>query len=308
MPFLNPVNWVKVSPDQIPQYNSRWMDDYFWKNRLNEFQKAAKQFYQLWQTNDVISVQLENNGGQISIETRNCKGQLVGSPYIMQQKQQNTFDPSYFLYEAHMSQGLVPPGVYFHIARVGVSPVTDVLISEPFSIATKHAATILLQYKNRIHKAGMIFETGIEPWLRVKAYLEMIDPESEDVTFEDQISDIVTLKSTPYRVFRLHIEQIPDWLINILNYVLGCSSVRLDGVYFSKNSDAKIEGKNPANNNALKNYTVDLRESKNTEGKIFDSDVVSSDEITLSVNTTSKGFADTSQDASSSVVTFLDIN
>jgi hypothetical protein len=307
MSFLNPQNWVKVSPTEIPQYNSKWIDDYFWKLRLNEYQKSAPPYFQLWQNNDVIDLQWENNAGQITIETKTCQGKTVAS-YIMQQKQQNTFDPSYFIYEAHMAQTLLPPGIYFNVAKVGVSPISDVLISEPFYIQSKHPSTLLIQYKHRHFREGMIFETGIEPSLRIKAYWEMLDPESTDTTFEDQIADMVTLKSVPYRLWKLHIEQIPDWMINILNFIFGCSSVRIDGIAFSKNKEAKIESNTPSFNKALANYTIELREAQAKQGKEFPSTVVSNDEITLMVNAESKGFADTSENASSSIVTFIDIN
>lgn len=307
MSFLNPQNYVKVSPQEIPQYNSRWIDNYFWKNRLNQFQLAAKNFYQLWQTNDVISLQWENNAGQITIETKTCQGKTVDS-YIMQQKQQNTFDPAFFIYEAHMAQTIPPPGIYFNIAKIGVAPVTDILISEPFYLLPKHPGTLLIQYKHRQFREGMIFETGIEPSIRVKGILEMLDPESTDTGFEDQIADMVILKSVPYRVWKLHIEQIPDWYINVLNFIFGCSSVRIDGIYFSKNKEAKIESNTSSNYNALKNYTIELREARALQGKSFDSVITSNDEITLMVNAESKGFADTSSEASSSIVTFIDIN
>lgn len=307
MSFLNPVNWVKVSPNEIPQYNSRWVDDYFWKNRLNEHQLGAPNFFQLWQTNDVIDVQVENNAGQMTIETKNCQGKTIDS-YIMQQKQQNTFDPAFFIYEAHMSQTLIPPGIYFHVVKVGVAPISDVLISEPFYIAPKHPKTLLIQYKHRQFKEGMIFETGIEPSLRIKGVLKMLTPESTDISFEDQNADMVITKSTPYRVWELHIEQIPDWMINILNFIFGCSSVRIDGIGFSKNKEAKIESAVESFYGALSNYTIELREAVAKQGKTFDSDVTSNDEITLMVNAESKGFADTSENASSSIVTFIDIN
>lgn len=308
MSFLNPQNWVKVSPTEIPQYNSRWIDEYFWKNRLNEHQLGVTPFYQLWQNNDVISLQWENNAGQISIETKNCQGKTIGSAYIMEQKQQNTFEPAFHLYEANMAQTLLPPGIYFNVAKIGVAPVSDILISEPFMILPKHPGTLLIQYKHRHFREGMIFETGIEPSIRIKGILEMLDPESTDVSFEDQIADMVTLKSTPYRVWRLHIEQIPDWMIVILNYIFGCSSVKIDGIAFSKNKEAKIESNTKSFYGALSNYTIELREAVAKQGKIFDSDVTSNDEITLLVNADSKGFADTSENASSSIVTFIDIN
>lgn len=305
--FLNPLNLVKVAPVQIPQYNSRWVDDYFWMNRLNQYQAGAPRFAQLWQNNDVISLQLENNAGQITVEMKDCRGKTIQS-FIMQQKQQNTFDPAFFIYEVNIAGTPFPEGIYYPVFKIGVAPVSDVLIAEPIHYAPKHVGSLLIQYKHRTYREGMIFETGIEPSIRIKGILAQQDPESTDSVYEDQTADIITLKSVPYRVFLLTIEQIPDWMVTILNGVFGCSDVRIDGVYFTKNAEAKIESNTPSWANALKNYTIELREANNKTGKVFPGSVVSNDEITLTVNAESKGFADTSENASSSIVTFIDVN
>lgn len=306
--FLNPLNIVKVSPEQIPQYNSRWVDDYFWMNRLNQYQQFAPKYAQPWQNNDVISLQLQGNSGQINIEVKNCKGKTVQG-FIMTPKQQDSFEPSKFIYEANIAQTpFIPEGVYYYVFKVGVAPIVDVLIADPVYIAQKHPRTLLIQYKNRKFKQKFIFETGIEPSIRVRGYLQQIDPESEDTEFEDQTADITITKSVPYRLFKLTIEQIPDYMVTILNCIFGCSNVRIDGVAMTKNKEAKIESSFPSHANALKNYTMEMREAVNLDGKTFESSVISNDEITLLTNTDSKGFADTSEEASSSIVTFIDIN
>lgn len=307
IPYLNPLNIVRVEPQHIPQYNTYWTDVYFWKNRLDEFQAAAPDFYQPWQHNDVVSIQFQNNAGQITVEIKNCEGFTVNS-FIMTQKQQNVYQPDYFIYEMNAALNTIPSGRYFFVFKVGVNPISDVLVSEPILVQEKHENTVLLQYTNRRMKGKFIFETGIKPSIRVPSRFRQQAPGSNDTLYEDQTADMVMIKSIPFRLWRYYIESIPDWFAWIIKNVQGCSDVKYDGLQMVVDDDAKFESTISQYSDALVNYQITLREAVNNDSKDFDSNVVSNDEISIMLNVDSKGFADTSENASSSIVTFIDVN
>jgi hypothetical protein len=306
LPYINPINLVEVSPTLIPQYVSRFMDDYLWANRLSVRQSGVSKYYQPWNNNDVVSVQFQNSAGQVVVYLVNCKGKKIDS-FIATPKQQNKYQPEYFIYESHIALTPYPEGHYFFIYEIG-SPVRKALISEPIYIKPQHEGTILFQYKHRTFRGNMVFETGIQPSVRVKANLKKQVPKSKDTLYEDQVLDMTILKSTPFRVFDLTLEQIPDWYGEIFNWIMGCSDVRLDGRYYTKNGDdAKFEKEVSAYFDALIDHKLELRESVNRNSKIFDVDEDTTEEFFLTLNVDSKGFADTSQNASSSVITFIDV-
>jgi hypothetical protein len=304
LPFANPVNLIEASPVELPQYVSKFIDQYRWFERLSPQQQSIKPFYQPFQNSDVISTQFQSNVGVASIYLRNCKGHIIDS-FVATQKQRNKYDIDYYIYESHIAGTPYPPGVYFLTYSFG--DVTT-LISEPFQIKEIHDNSLLFQYKHRHFKGKMIYETGIEPWIRVTGYLKKGTPVSKDTMYEDQVLDMTLIKSTPYRLFVLTLEQIPDWMAEIFNEILGCSDVRIDGRYFTKNGDdAKFEKDIESYYGALANYTIELRESINRNAKIIGVDENTNEEVTIMLNVDSKGFADTSEEASSSVVTFVDV-
>lgn len=202
----------------------------------------------------------------------------------------------------------IPSGRYFFVFKVGVNPISDVLVSEPILVQEKHENTVLLQYTNRRMKGKFIFETGIKPSIRVPSRFRQQAPGSNDTLYEDQTADMVMIKSIPFRLWRYYIESIPDWFAWIIKNVQGCSDVKYDGLQMVVDDDAKFESTISQYSDALVNYQITLREAVNNDSKDFDSNVVSNDEISIMLNVDSKGFADTSENASSSIVTFIDVN
>ncbi len=307
IPHINPLQIVEVDPIEIPQYNFKHMDDHWWIDRLSQWQNPD-QYKAPWQSNDVVSLQFQNNMGQLQVQIVNCQNQAAAT-FLMDQKQQNKYLPDYFIYESNSAlTGL--SGTYFFIIRAGSSPVKKTFISEPINIQATQPDTILFEYVNRAFYQNLVFETGISPSLRVHGFLRLKDMPAKDTLYEDQVLDMVMVQSKPYRVWELYIgapQQIPDYLIDKITRVLGCSDARIDGKFFTKNEGFKWEEADNLWNNALKAYKCELRESINRDSKIYDTEVDTNEELTLLVNSDSKGFADTSEDASSTIVTFVDV-
>jgi hypothetical protein len=306
IPYLNPLNLVEVDPAEVPQYESMHIDDYWWKERLNKWQQGTEQYYQPWRSDDVVVLQLQNNAGQLQVQVVNCNLEIQLT-FLMQQKQQNTYQPEYFIYESSTALTPLPDGRYFFIVRAGTNPVKKTSISEPILIQAEQPRTLLIEYVNRSYYGNMIFETGITPSIRIQGFLTLQPPPSKDTLYEDQVLDMIMVQSKPYRLLELTIEPVPDWMIDKLNWIFGCSGLRIDGKYFTKNEGAKWEETVSVMNGALKGYKIQLRESISRNSKVFDTTDDTDEELNLLVNADSKGFADTTEAASSSVVQFYDV-
>jgi hypothetical protein len=306
-PYLLPVTWYDVEPTEVTQYISRHMDDYLLAERNTRWQNGG--YRQPWLTSDVIVNQFINNQGAVNIKVIDCKQNLLfATP--MQQKQQNQYEPEYFIYESSQALNALPDGIYYLLAEIGSGP-NQRLISEPIEVSERIENTLLLQYKHRKYRGGVVFETGIEFSLRVHGFLKLQPPASKDTLYEDQVLDMVMVQSKPYRIWELVLfgpdGGLPDWMIDKLNWVLGCSDLRIDGKYYTKQEGAKIEEGETLQNGLLKSYRIEMREAINRNSKVFSGTENTNEELNILLNVSSKGFFDTSEDGSSTIVTIIDV-
>lgn len=307
IPYLNPLNFVDVSPIQVPQYISKHMDDYLKEERLTQWEQQPNGIYQQpFLKSDVISTQLQSDAGLPTFKIIDCR-MKTWDTYPMTQRQQNQYDPGYFIWESQSALTALPENYYFAVIENGAPTVVKTMISQGFKVQTEQPGTVLFEYTNRRYYGEFVFETGITPSIRLNAILRYKLPASKDTVFEDQILDMVMIKSQPYRLWELVIINVPDWMIDKLNWIIGCSELRLDGKYFSKNEGAKLEPTNVLGNGYTTEYKLELRELLTRGSKIFDTTNDTDEELSIMLNSTSKGFADTSEEGSSSIVTFLDV-
>lgn len=305
IPYCLPLKFIEISPSQVVQYVSKHMDDWMLQNRLNEWQKG---FYaNPWLKDDSITLQLILNTGQPTIRVIDCTGATVIGPQLMIQRQQNQFDPTTFIYESATSLNALQDGqLYWFKITSGILT----LISEPIQAFSTLTNSLLIQYKHRKFYGGIIWETGIEMNLRIPGMIQLKPPVSKDTLYEDQVLDMTMIKSVPYRLWELLVGApclIPDYLIDQLNRIFGCSSVRIDGRYYTKNDGFKWEEAENQQNNLFKGYRGELREMINRNYKIIDSGVNTNETVTILTVVDPKGFADTSEAASSDLVQFLDV-
>lgn len=285
--ILNPLNIVEVEPMQIPQYLSRHMDDYFLSNRLTRWQQLG--YFQPYIQNDTLYLQLLNNAGAISVDVIDCNETVVYT-FSITQKQQNAYDPNFYIYESDTALNVLQPGKYWLLIKVGSGP-NVLLTAEGFEIGDGQD-TLLLQYSNRKFFANMIFETGYVGNIRIHGRLRLGESGSKDTTYEDQELDVTIIKSQPFVVYELLIDPIPDWMYKKLLYALGCSDLQIDGKYFAKSPEAKFEVTSELDNGTLKSYKIELRENVARNAKIFDSIGNENERLIVTYITDLKGFGD----------------
>lgn len=304
---INPIDFVELNPIEIPQYMSRTMDLYLFSQRLTEWQVGAI-YVQPWRKDDTITLQFQNNAGTIQIDVIDCQGKIYLT-FLMNQKQQNFYSPDYFIYESSITMGALADGIYFFRVTVGDDTKT-LYISEPLDIRNNHTNTKLIEYSHPTYYQNLIFETGISMGIRIPAILRKKPTAFKDTIYEDQVLDAVMIKSVPYRLWELLIGapiQIPDWFEDMIARIMGCQNLKIDGTLFTKSIDSKMEEADNAWNGSLKGFKMELRERLNRDSKIFSTTQNTNEQLTLVLNVSGKGFADTSTDASANIFQVLDV-
>lgn len=303
LPYINPIHLMEIEPSQLDQYLSRHMDDWMLSNRLNRWQGGGK-YTNKWLTADSVRLQLSTNTGQPQIQVINCRKQVFITE-LMIQRQQNTVDQDTYIYESATAFNSLAPGTYwFHIT----SDTLD-LISEPIEVVSTLTESLLAEYKHRKYYEGVIWETGFVSNIRIPGILRHKPPAAKDTVYEDQVLDMTMIKSVPYRIVEILVgagDMVPDYYIDTLNRIFGCSSLKIDGRYYSKNEGFKWDAADEVFNGVLYSYRGELRESINRPYKIVEPGVDNSVKAVLMGQVDLKGFGDTTEGGSTNLAFFED--
>jgi hypothetical protein len=272
IPYLNPLKFHKLEPDEEAQYLTKHMEEWNFRNTVPSYQTIP--FYaQPFQNFD--------EGDQV-VELINCKERVFLTPTVTQGAE-SADEAGLFLYEIDEPLTGVDDGYYYLRITAGAL----VMVSEPIHIKETHNYSIKLEYSNYKDKDGLIFQSGIELQMRVGGHIKYKAPASRDTFYEDQSLDPTTLDSVPYRIHELYVggtTGIPDYLVDRINRVLGCSSFTVDGKSFTKSDGAKLEEKS-ADDYSLRGWAVDLQESENPFSAEYTTDSPSEEPSTTQLDT-----------------------
>jgi hypothetical protein len=269
IPYLNPVKFHKLTPDETAKYLTRHMDDWNFSNTVPAYQ-IKQHYYQPFQTSDSLELQLESSFTAHTAKIVDGCGVTVQT-LTMVQGAESASEPGLFIYEISQSLAAIEPGKYYITINCNDELV---LVSEPLEIKVVHEYSICIEYSHSQNKDGLIFETGKKLELRVGGHIFFKEPASKDTSYEDQSYDTTNLDSVPYRIYELYVggsTGIPPYLIDKINRILGCNSVKIEGIYFAKPEGAKLEAI-VADDYTLKGWTVDLQESENQYSFEFSND------------------------------------
>lgn len=298
--FLNPVKFTKQTPDVNASYNSKHIDDWQFRSTIFEFQQDTV-FNEAFQQSDSIRIQLQSNYGPINLKMTSSSGGVVYDQNFTQM-QQSVDDTTLFIYQIDVPLNSYAAGCYQLKMTIG----SDVFLSEPISIDTAIPNSLLLEYSHFEHYQDIIFETGFAPMIRIPGFLIFKTPASKDTMFEDQVLNETMLKSIPYRIFDLFIgseQGVPDYFIDKINRILGCSSLLIDGKYYSKNDGSKLADTG-VEYSPVRGWQIEMREAKNRSSLVYQNDVVLPS-IGAVINVDSKGFG---HDAGGTVLQLTDVN
>lgn len=289
IPFINPINYTEVDFANVEQYISKHMDDFPFTETIMPWEQQTR-FFQPWQISDSIRQQITTTYGPVALNVLDCQGNTVYST-TFQQKQQDANNPGNYIYESDLALNIFTAGTYF-LQIVAGSPAQKTLISEPLIFAETIENSLLIEFSHFEFYNDVIFETGIDMNVRIYGGLKFKAPNAKDTLYEDQSLNMTMLKSVPYRLWRLVIgnaEGIPDWFIDKLNRVLGCSTVSIDGRNYSKNEGAKME-ESTEENYPMRAWAIELREKLNRDSKIFSSTGNTNQPVSAVVSVETKGF------------------
>lgn len=304
IPFLNPVQFVEEGKELLPQYNTKFFDDFVEKDTWKAWRRG-REYASKWQTSDTIHLQVISNVSPLSLKLYDAASGRLVSTTAFAQIVQNQYQPELWVYEVSLSLSTLPRGYYqLKIDVAGLST----LVSEYLHIEEQHPNTVLIEYLNQKYYGDVLFETEFNPNIRVEGWFKMKPPVSKDTTYEDQVLNQRMLLSEPYRVWDFIIgpsSGIPDWMADKLIWILGCDEIYLDGKAFTKADGAKFE-EAAQEGYANRGYVVEMRETVRRASKVIGVDADTNKRLFVTMNVETAGFADTS-DPAGSIATILEV-
>lgn len=301
-PNANPFQFYKDVPDVNPQYNSRLFDEWYFSNTILPWEENVG-FIHLWQTTDLIKMQLQCDYGPINLQLIDEETNVVVDTVPFIQIMPNANNPALFIYEITVDLSIYDPDKCYYLKITFGSPIILTLRSEVINLKANQPDTLLLVYSHRKFFADVIFETGIDFQLRIPATLKYKGPASKDTIYIDQVYNAEMIRSVPYNVWTLTVGGsmgIPDYLVVKLIIALGCSDFSIDGRFYTKNESANLEP-NSEEDYPMRGWTIELLQKLNRNQRIFEDDEVQEIQIAVMVNSDSKGFA-TDQGGNESVI------
>lgn len=270
---ISPIRLVPETLTLNDRYHFEHFGDAVYYETLKKWEE--KKFYpQKWQNNDPIYFQLVTNYGPVSAYLVDMDDNIAATATV------NAVTSTYYsspetCYEFLMDISAVPKGIYRMRVIIGSGLSQYKLISEYMQIDADFPDTLLFEYNCTLNEQGAIFQNGEQFSFRVEGGIHSYQPGSNDVVFEDEPANLVRLSATPFDAFKLTIGDgggVPDWVGKMVNRILACDTVLIDGKQFVKADNAKWEIK-AEENNPLKGWTTDIRPAKARDGLTIENNI-----------------------------------
>jgi len=230
----------------------------FWIHKSN--------FFQPWQTNDSIPLQVITGGiGPVQVDIYNCSAQSIYNttmPVITTSALQG--GKVLFEWTLNITALGLAEGIYYVVYTIG----TKQYISEGLWIKQNWPKTMLINYSHSVNKQSMIFSSGYSPCIRVPGWIDEFNPEAKFSTYEDQPADLEMLNGIPYRTHKLNISGeggVPDWMPDKVNRISLLNNTLYDGVGYTRDADAKWEVKK-TDSWPKRYWSIAIRPAENRDG------------------------------------------
>lgn len=131
---------------------------------------------------------------------------------------------------------------YAEITFTDENNVLQTYQSELWQTADKWPRTLAWDYKNEYNCYDLIFDTtDFNPRFRLESSISKYTPDSDAEVYIDQMHTPSQLSSIPFDRYILNTDNLPDWALRILNYVLNVTEKKADGQPYEKPDGAKLE-------------------------------------------------------------------
>lgn len=227
-PILNGLRFANNNPST--QYNTIPFEDAV----------DLRSYPQKWQRNDVCPIQLLFDFVP-TLDIFTCDDIFVTN-IPLTPTANGVLDQTFQCYEGEIDFSTLAEGFYYgKLTYEDENETLQDYRTSPLDVADNHPGTSLIQYKNSQNNNGVIFDTGIEFCLRIECNFDEFTPKAKKAQYEDQKYNGMLLNGIPYRTFVLYFGStttqgdstlIPDWLVDKLNVIFTCDSVRIDGTYY----------------------------------------------------------------------------
>ena len=309
IPIGNPLNFTLDGYAPASQYNSKHVNDYQFEETIRPWESFVR-WYQPWQINDSIKLQFHSQLGPAEMTLYDIDGvPVIGA--ALQQGAQSFFDPLLYIYQLNFSLAPISEGFYYMKIKFGTE-TSATFTSNVFEVREVFAETLLIEYSHFKHYADIYFENGFTSSVRIYGSIPYEKPGSANRVYENQDSDITLISTKPWNTWRLYTggpEGIPNWAIMKYNIIVGCSSLKIDGKFYTKASDGASFEEQEQKDYPMRGWSIELRDKLNRMSKIITvaGDPVTNDEgLIVAINVESKGFVADDQGGSYYEVTDID--
>lgn len=282
-----PIKFVKLNPVQIPQYVTKWMDEWQFQLTILDFQEP-KVFIQRWGVDDSIRIQVISNYGPLTLALYNCSGNFIYSS-LFETRQQDQFRPGYYIRQVELDLATFDTGQYYLQIE---TPGFDPYISELFEITEDITNTLYLEYSHPDLHEGIYFNSPFLPTCRIPGILPYEKPGSHRTTYEDQNANETLLKSVSYEIDTLTVGDahgIPPYMIDKIDRMLGCPSLKFDGRLYTRPTQSEWD-KNTLDLYPMAGWSIELRPKMNRSTLTYEDDVVITGTVVAAAVIDSKGF------------------
>ncbi len=307
IPFCLPVRFYEIDQQQLPQYLTRHFDDFIDSAQRKEWETQV--FYnQKWQTSDTVKFQFPSNFAAIQVQLITCSGDIILSQAATPVRA-NTYMPGFYIYENTISLGSVPEGTYWFKITLGG---TKVMISNPQQIKETWPDTMLFEYKNSRFFGDVVYETGIVFGFRCEAFITRLNPGNERTAYNDQRMNPTILKSVPFRGWTIEFGKrnggVPDWVMDIQNWIWSHDYVTADGKLFAVADGANFEPTEIDKVYPFQEWTLAVQEGINRNGKFVNPVLDINKRIIIAGMVDATLFGDLSENAGSNLVPINNVN
>ena len=211
--------------------------------------------FQKWQSGDMINIQfMADEVFTVDIFSFEFGYKVLSVPIYQQQT--NLIDVDFNVYEISFSVNDLPDfGKYFFRIKNSDGILFD---SHPFVYGPYFENTILLRYYNSENDFNIIFETGIEFYLRVEGAVHNYSPKIDGDIYFDQKYDPTMLTSESYKTFIFQAE------VNLKK-----QEVTFIGLWGTENDDNILDILTKAMYNELESYVLEDYTEKCNEQSIY---------------------------------------
>jgi uncharacterized delta-60 repeat protein len=235
IPRINPMRFVLQAPAALV------------KSALPDFQLMRnmdlpgiyyEKFYQKWQTNDAVTLQVWANYDVLTLSIRNegDDSEVAALGAVKQIDNRSTMIAPYDIYEFSVPMGALGEGRYYGImtgSASGLDPFTAE--SELFWVKAIHRHTRLLTAYNYDNALGIDWRTDAALKLRLKALLGRPKVSSEVDVYPGDNNAPILLKEVLTKAWMLEsAESMPFWMHEKLAELLALDYKDVDGMAVEK--------------------------------------------------------------------------